>query len=490
MKKLSMLALSIMGAFAYPNIASAQITIYDLDIQGQTCNSEYRPITRSEARFLGTALTNKMGEWQITNLADGYVIMGSGYGYEIKQDGLWHTTFCVPTKIEIPQIYDMSPINIPENDVLTVEWDLINQVEFYQPWARLANALGFAWAGGTRSKYAGEDMVVTRQSDHDFLVTGYNNGNCNGYRCDERLKMEFTNFNYEVEPSTLWVGKKVESDKESYGYIVGYAKNASSTMQQRRLTYSYSESTNWSKTDTYKYSEKVTSKSKFKFPLIGETELSLELGAEQSFATTDGKSSQKTISDVAVVNVPPHTQIPVFLKIEKATVDYPYKFNAQVSYDVTLTSFMRWGGNALLSHDENRPTKSITYTVGRGSTPATNLLYQYQHPHTPLGTDFWDWSWLVDKHGKDALKWAVSDALRPIKTKVSGDFHADSSYVADVTYLADEPFYGNDERAGRVRRSVGSAPIATKEELEQLGIKDFQLNIEPVEDIISQTTSM
>lgn len=64
------------------------------------CRSDYRPITNIEAEQNRDYLISKMGRWQISGLKDNWVIMGSGYNGEIKQDYPNPTTWCHPEIIE------------------------------------------------------------------------------------------------------------------------------------------------------------------------------------------------------------------------------------------------------------------------------------------------------------------------------------------------------------------------------------------------------
>lgn len=74
-----------------------------------------------------------------------------------------------------------------------------------------------------------------------------------------------------------------QSDRQLVKTVVGWAINDSDTPQSGYdVTLRYDTATNWSKTNTYGLSEKVTTKNKFKWPLVGETELSIEIAANQS----------------------------------------------------------------------------------------------------------------------------------------------------------------------------------------------------------------
>ncbi|KHE14365.1 hypothetical protein OI71_14525 [Aeromonas hydrophila] len=59
----------------------------------EVCGDKYRPITREEAQSVKSNIVNMMGQWQISGLANGWVIMGPGYNGEIKP-GSASNTWC------------------------------------------------------------------------------------------------------------------------------------------------------------------------------------------------------------------------------------------------------------------------------------------------------------------------------------------------------------------------------------------------------------
>ena len=335
---------------------------------------------------------------------------------------------------------------------------------------------GFGWVGGDRDSRNGFDMSVTRTGDHKYRVVG-NNRSCDGYRCAEKTTLDFDNFTYIIDPDSLVTSNRIQFSKKTVGVKRDVATNHSDTEQQYRVAFTYTQATNWNKTDTYGYSEKVTSKSKIKYPLFGESELSLELGATQTYATANGGNSSVSITNTAVINVPPHSKIPVTMDIFSSDLDYDYTFNADVAYDITITGFMKTTQNGLKSHRSDRPTISKKYTVGRGSAPLTNLKYQYSHPDNPVTGEYWDWNRMNMTFGKSRMDYFVSKSLRPIRTKISGQFHATAVYGSELVI---EP---TQTLSTRSKRSTPSQQSLTDNELEQLGITGFKISIIPIDVI-------
>ncbi len=89
------------------------------------CSTDNRLITQSEAQIYRNDIVNKMGKWQITGLADGWVIMGSGYAGEIKR-GTASNSWCYP-KDPINEIPVLSALKVAPGSQSQIEWDLVNQ---------------------------------------------------------------------------------------------------------------------------------------------------------------------------------------------------------------------------------------------------------------------------------------------------------------------------------------------------------------------------
>ncbi len=468
---ISVLSLAILGAL-YSASSSAAVDILDVKLQGQYCESGFKPISREEIMPIRSEIVSRMGEWQITNLSNGDVIMGSGYNGTIKQDQLASTTWCTyltPPDNSIPSYMAMQ---LEENDEAYTEWYLVNDRQFYQPLALLAHYLGFSWAGGTGSQFVGDDMMISTDGEGKYHINADDTGACEGYRCQDRLKMTVSDFEYHIDPETFKAGEITQSDRELIGRRAELVTNESDLEQQYRVTFKYEKTTNWSKTDTYGFSQKVTTKNKFKWPLVGETELSIEVGANQSWASTDGEGETKGISNTIVVNVAPNTKQEVFMEVFRSSISYPYSFNANLSYRASLTGFMRWSGNALSHHPEDRPTHTSEWVIGRTADKKQDLRYQYDHRNIPATNNEWDWPWLLNEHGANNIRSVLGQLLRPIETQISGDFFAESSFGSNVRYGKTIPL------ASRSKRSVEYS--LSDEELADVGIKNFQVVIEPI----------
>ncbi|MEZ9656071.1 aerolysin family beta-barrel pore-forming toxin [Vibrio splendidus] len=452
------------------------------------CRSGYRPLDRYEAEEQKSALVARMGTWQITGLKGNWVIMGPGYHGEIKQSNS-SSTFCYPNNDQ-SEIPNYSAKAVTEGSEIDVEYDLVNnRNDFVRPLSYLAHNLGYAWVGGNNSKYVGEDMTINRSGD-SWVIQGNNSGSCDGYRCNEKTKITVDNFTYTVNDNNFWHGDIVESDRELVKTVYATARNRSNIAQQVVVDLKVDESTNWSKTNSYGFSESVQTENTFKWPLVGETKLTIKLEANQSFAETNGNSTSEQVTLQARPMVPANSELPIRVELYRSTISYPYRFNADISYDVEFNGFLRWGGNAWHTHPDNRPYKAHTFTMGRSSNESADIRYQWDHRYIPGETKWWDWGWAIKEAGLSSMQYATGGSLRPFHSYVSGDFNAESQFAGTIEIGQATPIT-NSVRSKRSVDSVnetteriGDIEVTTNfdaDELSDLGFEGAEMNISIVE---------
>lgn len=376
-------------------------------------------------------LVSRMGQWQITGLANRWVIMGPGYNGEIKQ-GTAGETWCYPNSPISGEIPSLSAWNIPAGDEVDVQWRMVHDKDYFiKPVSYLAHYLGYAWVGGNHSPYVGEDMDVTRLSD-GWLIKGNNDGGCSGYRCGEKSSIKVSNFSYTLEPDSFSHGQVTESGKQLIKTITANATNYTDLPQQVVVTLKYDKATNWSKTDTYSLSEKVGIKKTFQIPQVSSTEYSVEISSTQSWAEQKGGATTETVSVEARPTVPPHSSVPVRVALYKSNISYPYEFKAEVNYDLTMKGFLRWGGNAWYTHPTNRPTWEHTFAVGPFRDKASSIRYQWDKRYIPGEVKWWDWNWTIGEYGLSTMQSNLGRVLRPTRSAVTGDFYAESQFAGDI----------------------------------------------------------
>nr|3G4N_A Chain A, Aerolysin [Aeromonas hydrophila]3G4N_B Chain B, Aerolysin [Aeromonas hydrophila] len=459
-----------------------QLRLFSLG-QG-VCGDKYRPVNREEAQSVKSNIVGMMGQWQISGLANGWVIMGPGYNGEIKP-GTASNTWCYPTNPVTGEIPTLSALDIPDGDEVDVQWRLVHDsANFIKPTSYLAHYLGYAWVGGNDSQYVGEDMDVTRDGD-GWVIRGNNDGGCDGYRCGDKTAIKVSNFAYNLDPDSFKHGDVTQSDRQLVKTVVGWAVNDSDTPQSGYdVTLRYDTATNWSKTNTYGLSEKVTTKNKFKWPLVGETELSIEIAANQSWASQNGGSTTTSLSQSVRPTVPARSKIPVKIELYKADISYPYEFKADVSYDLTLSGFLRWGGNAWYTHPDNRPNWNHTFVIGPYKDKASSIRYQWDKRYIPGEVKWWDWNWTIQQNGLSTMQNNLARVLRPVRAGITGDFSAESQFAGNIEIGAPVPLAA-DSKVRRARSVDGAGqglrleiPLDAQE-LSGLGFNNVSLSVTP-----------
>lgn len=98
----------------------------------------------------------------------------------------------------------MIPLN-PGEDEETLKYRVASDPTVISRLAVLADALGFAWCGGTRREYVGEDFDITKSDDRYVLQAHYdaNDPHAGGYMSDKRLRITLSNFRISVDAATM-----------------------------------------------------------------------------------------------------------------------------------------------------------------------------------------------------------------------------------------------------------------------------------------------
>ncbi|WP_354688538.1 aerolysin family beta-barrel pore-forming toxin [Aeromonas sp. 19NY04SH05-1] len=489
MKALKITGLSLIISATLAAQAGAAEPIYPdqlrlFSLGEDVCGADYRPINREEAQSVRNNIVAMMGQWQISGLANNWVILGPGYNGEIKP-GKASTTWCYPTRPATAEIPVLPAFNIPDGDAVDVQWRMVHDsANFIKPVSYLAHYLGYAWVGGDHSQFVGDDMDVIQEGD-DWVLRGNDGGKCDGYRCNEKSSIRVSNFAYTLDPGSFSHGDVTQSERTLVHTVVGWATNISDTPQSGYdVTLNYTTMSNWSKTNTYGLSEKVSTKNKFKWPLVGETEVSIEIAANQSWASQNGGAVTTALSQSVRPVVPARSRVPVKIELYKANISYPYEFKADMSYDLTFNGFLRWGGNAWHTHPEDRPTLSHTFAIGPFKDKASSIRYQWDKRYLPGEMKWWDWNWAIQQNGLATMQDSLARVLRPVRASITGDFRAESQFAGNIEIGTPVPL-GSDSKVRRAR-SVDGANTGLKldipldaQELAELGFENVTLSVTP-----------
>lgn len=440
---------------ALANTPSRYIEIEDIKLQRRPCLSGYEPISLSTAMMYQQRLVDKMREWQLTNIENGLIIMGPGHKGNIKiANQLAYESWCIESNKKNVYQADVSlPLKLKAPNKQKLEWLMVNSKEFYEPLAQFANLLGYAWSGGVDGRQSGDDMVTSLYDRGVYHIKSDAIGfgmPCYGYRCDDRLIIDITNFSYQLLPNTVAQIDSTGEEQEILGVRRATVTNESEVNQQYRVTFSYKKQTSWKFKSSISFEQAVSVKSNFILPFIGESEVEVSFSAGQSWGEENSGAASELVTDTIVVNVPPKRRQEVLMTIYKTSKVYPYKGQARVGYDLGLYGFLSYTGNADIDHPTHRPYKYYQWEIGRKTPGGNNLGDQFENRNLPLQEYTWDWPWVVNSFGLPYTQ-AVIDAIqRPIMTEIGGALSLQSIYGADV-------YYGETvdlESSNRVRRSL------------------------------------
>ena len=142
---------------------------------------------------------------------------------------------------------------------------------------------------------------------------------------------------------------------------------------------------------------------------------------------------------------------------------------------------MRWGGNALLSHPENRPTENANFVIGRWAGQEKSIPYQWEHRYIPGENKKWDWPWMIEQTSLSTMQYHLSHILRPKKTTLTGHFYAQSQFAGNVYFGDETPLPSNLRVKPSTSHVDYSSADKLKQELEDAGFKNVVVNIEMID---------
>ena len=254
--------------------------------------------------------------------------------------------------------------------------------------ARLANDLGYGWAGGCRARVAGEDFL----RDGDSWKSHYQR-DCAGYMSTSRLKIVYDNFGFKVKKMDYSEAKtqSIKPILQDKGEIKNQDSNeVESTVKRqiktvRTVIHSFSKkfkaTIGLSLTLSYKspglIGEIATGTFQASFTLSGGTvnaQMQKDENGDIKWEYTEVKESQTTQSNSG-------TSYRITTSQTKYIV--PYKAVIQVQFSVRLEGFLIWGGGPNGKnpnyHEKwrgsgERPT--FNYDIGSGDKPFFKHLKQ------------------------------------------------------------------------------------------------------------------
>lgn len=307
--------------------------------------------------------------------------------------------------------------------------NIISNDMFIYDWAHVANMFGFAWCGGTNYKEIGEGFDFERGTENGkpvyYLKSHYNSSDpyAEGYRANERLEMKVSNVRFIMDPSDLEFEKAKITELKPEVDASTYATNEGSSEDTVAITVNDTKIKTVTKTDNFKFGEKIGLKGSVKvgipFLLENKLETSFETSAEQGWSKAEGTTKTDIVITQYNAKVPAHSRRYVELVKFKKKSEVPYSAKIYMEYDITFKGFLRWSGNARKDHTEDRPTVTVTLGDKNNMSATEHLLDLYKHRNIP-GYSEWDWKWMKDTYDEKCGEGFVEDLVNNVTRTRNG----------------------------------------------------------------------
>ncbi|WP_444996610.1 aerolysin family beta-barrel pore-forming toxin [Aliikangiella sp. IMCC44359] len=310
--------------------------------------------------------------------------------------------------------------------------DIIRDKKFHKPYFFLGHYLGFGWAGGDNTTQIGEDLGIEKETDNSYRVYAiWRGGNPGGDKKNKRLNVVFKDIEFLVDPKSLKTGEAVINYTGKTYQVGKTVCNISDSPVTSSVGISMDYESSWNKTDAFSFSSTLsvtqTYSAEVSVPGIKvgtETSFSAGFTQNQAWSETTGGSEVITLSGSDSVTVAPNQKKRIVLIANEEEAIIPYTADAHISYNVTLSGFLRWGGNAHKDHPTNRPDHTAYFgTESLGLNAAEDMIDQYFHREYNLPNLEWDWQWTRENYGLFAMRNTLRDiGKRKYKAKVAGNF--------------------------------------------------------------------
>jgi hypothetical protein len=338
----------------------------------------------------------------------------------------------------VPKFDDILFVDMSPDEEATIA-KILTSESFFMPWARLADYLGYGWVGGNTNgnREVGREMEYRRiqstldnfmpDNEYRYMFNAkYDPEHPDGYWAEHRFRMAFSKIQWMMEPESLKLGDPLVYDKKPIKVVTALLENYSNLPDTGVATLSYSSTVSWSKTDSVSVNSKIsiTKSMKFGIPLVAEdeTSVSVEVGQGENWSTTNGGST--TTSETAEYRaiMPPRSQRLITLILFEQKADVPYRANMFMSYNAELYNFLRWSGNGLRGHPDNRPFYLAKFGGAKdGLNAPQDLLSQYINPAISM----WDWQWVTNEFCTNRVQNRIGEiAKRKFRQQFSGVFTA------------------------------------------------------------------
>ena len=369
-------------------------------------------------------------------------------------------------------------------DLDSLKNNIITDSSFVNSLFYLGHHLGYAWAGGTQSRYVGEDIAIRRESENEYSLSARYNANdsyADGYRASERLKVKLNNIRFVTNPKDLTLGEPQVYDREVLYTVTQVFYNWGDFEDTAVASLNYDQQTSWSKTDNFSFSQTigVTNKYEVGIPGIGgaSSEIKAEFSASQGWNESNGNATTLAASAQYRGMMEPQSKRYVTITLFKQKADIPYNSKMFMLYDMNYDNFLRWSGNSHIDHPTNRP--NFPYTFGGANAKNLSgpeaLVDQYLHQDIN-GYGEWDWpSAVQSSKNKYWFEWNLANLSRKHGANIAGKFTTVDASQFNVDASESIPLTAEDY----ANRKIRNEGIRTKR---SVSFSQVEMVIEDIED--------
>ncbi|XP_013066109.2 uncharacterized protein LOC106054676 [Biomphalaria glabrata] len=269
--------------------------------------------------------------------------------------------------------------------------------------AYLAAVLGYGWCLGTKGIYVGEDFYREGDSWVADSRLFWPNTRCEGYKCNERLAIDYTGWTLaakeiiygehvvdELKPETIDTGVEYNHMNTSSTKLLERSQTVTETIQHSttsswKNSLEYSVSLNFDLFDILKIS--ATYKTTFEYTSSTTNENSLMKASTFKVSTTQ--------------TIPRRSAVKYTVVLGKTRTTVPYTAVIIAKFNVKFRGFLRWGGGSSSTttnyhylHKGSGDRPSIPYTFGDQSEAFyAALKRQSEHQARP-----WLWNEMINNY--------------------------------------------------------------------------------------------
>ncbi|KAI8798911.1 Biomphalysin 19 [Biomphalaria glabrata] len=326
--------------------------------------------------------------------------------HKVKGDYLHHIDklYCCAMEEEPEIVYDVDTFKrvIMENTMNNL--------------VRLAMALGYGHCAGNKAIYVGDDFYRDGDSwiaDHRLF---WGDKKCNGEKCEERLKIDYLDWSFNMK-DIIYSNGVIDELKPERVYEMGFQNNQNNNVTKtfeykNAFSSSITHSTSISKKTSFEYTVSMEVDAKFISKIKGSIMMAFE--NSELYKTEMGSKNGEELVDRINYSIPAQTfaKYKVFLSKIRTTTPYTAIFIAK--FNVRFTGMLRYGGgyaskmtNFHYQYKGSTERPSFTYTFGDDSDAFyTALKLQSRNRAMP-------WLW------KDIFK--NSDRIRDIINSLTNE---------------------------------------------------------------------